>query len=348
MTPNIDEFAKKSLIVKNYFSHTQATYRGLRGQLSSIYPTYGGSNSVGWATASNGIPEMALLCLPHILNKNGYQTEMWAGCSQNEGLLEVQCLEHFGFDKFYGLESMHNHTNQSNINLVPDRTLFKNFVKRLEGNSDENPFYLALYSTQTHSWLNSQSGDKRFGDGASETLNTIHNLDFNFGIFLNYFFSSRFFQNTIIIFSTDHCHFPSEDFLDVVKNQEDYQPLFFDEIPLLIFDPTHNLPAQWNTGSYSSVDIAPSILHLLEFPNHPNHFLGRSIFDHDPYGVRDYIPFYGNQYLIYHKGKIRKDDWINSNHNGASLFKNAIDYQRVIEKQNRLWDRKFDPLIKTK
>lgn len=348
LTPNIDKFSKISLLVKNYFSHTQATYRGIRGQLSSTYPSYGGSNAVGWATVSNEIPDMELLCLPHILNKNGYQTEMWAGCSQNEGLLALQCLKHFGFDGFYGLESLCPHENDSKSNLVPDRILFEKFIKRLKQNSNDIPFYIALYSTQTHSWIDSQSGDKRFDNGKSETLNTIHNLDFNFGTFLEYFLSSSFFQNTIIIFSSDHCHFPSEDYLDVVKDEEDYQPLFFDKIPLLIFDPTHKLHGQWDTGSFSSVDIVPSILHLLEFPNHPNHFMGHSLFDNDSYRGRDYVPFYGNQFLIHHKSKIRKTDWVYENHNCASLFKNAINYQRVIEKQNRLWNRKFDSMIKTK
>ena len=48
LTPNLEDFSKNksSMLIDNYYSHTAATYRGLHGQLCSIYPTYGGVD--GW------------------------------------------------------------------------------------------------------------------------------------------------------------------------------------------------------------------------------------------------------------------------------------------------------------
>jgi arylsulfatase A-like enzyme len=38
ITPSLNQFAQHSLVVRNYYNHTAATNRGLRGQLCSIYP----------------------------------------------------------------------------------------------------------------------------------------------------------------------------------------------------------------------------------------------------------------------------------------------------------------------
>lgn len=37
VTPKLDEIMKKSFFFINYYNHTAATFRGLRGQLTSAY-----------------------------------------------------------------------------------------------------------------------------------------------------------------------------------------------------------------------------------------------------------------------------------------------------------------------
>ena len=72
ITPNIDNFSKSSMMVENYYNHTAATYRGLHGQLCSLFPTYGGDE--GWQTNYDDLPEVNYYCLSNVFNKNGYET----------------------------------------------------------------------------------------------------------------------------------------------------------------------------------------------------------------------------------------------------------------------------------
>ena len=57
-------------------------------------------------------------------------------------------------------------------------------------------------------------------------------------------------------------------------------PLTESKVPLLILDPTHELPNVYDAGVRSSIDLAPSLLHLLGFPRkRANSFLGTSLFE---------------------------------------------------------------------
>jgi len=38
LTPNLNAFALGALKINNYFSHTQTTFPGIRGQLCSMFP----------------------------------------------------------------------------------------------------------------------------------------------------------------------------------------------------------------------------------------------------------------------------------------------------------------------
>lgn len=49
LTPNIDDFARHSMKVDNYYNHTSATFRGTLGQLASCYSYRGGADGPnGW------------------------------------------------------------------------------------------------------------------------------------------------------------------------------------------------------------------------------------------------------------------------------------------------------------
>ena len=81
------------------------------------------------------------------------------------------------------------------------------------------------------------------------------------------------------MFTTDHSHFQGKDFVGLVSNQADYQPIFVDRIPLLIYHPEMDLPAEYDANYASSIDLAPTIAHLMKLEHRSNPFLGRSIFD---------------------------------------------------------------------
>ena len=80
LTPNIMKFKKKSLDFSNYYNHTAATYRGIRGSLISGFMRRGGfdgsRNGIGQIAGHNVVKKYTnnVESVPHILNRFGYHT----------------------------------------------------------------------------------------------------------------------------------------------------------------------------------------------------------------------------------------------------------------------------------
>jgi lipoteichoic acid synthase len=142
----------------------------------------------------------------------------------------------------------------------------------------DQPRLTVLYTVNTHAFAEATEDGSRFGSGDNNSLNTIHSFDQAFGVFWNYFRDSELAQSTVLILTTDHAHFPEPAYIEVAG--ADYQRWFVDKVPLLILDPTHELPNVYDAGVRSSIDLAPSLLHLLGFPRkRANSFLGTSLFE---------------------------------------------------------------------
>ena len=52
-------------------------------------------------------------------------------------------------------------------------------------------------------------------------------------------------------------------YVALVKNDPTYKPYFVDTVPLLIYDPTHDLPAEYDADDATGLALAPTILQLL-------------------------------------------------------------------------------------
>mgnify|MGYP005671996979 CR=1 FL=1 len=118
----------------------------------------------------------------------------------------------------------------------------------------------------------------KYGDGKNKSLNTIHNADKAFGEFWDYYRNSEYTKNTILIVTSDHCSYHEKSHVKAFGGK-DYQRIFVDKIPLMIFDPEKNLPSHFDASSASSLDLAPSLVHYMGLENAPNSFLGTSIFE---------------------------------------------------------------------
>lgn len=106
-------------------------------------------------------------------------------------------------------------------------------------------------------------------------------MDDAFGKFWKYFKKSVYSDNTIIVFTSDHCHYYDKDYLKLMKksHEDDYQKYFVDRIPLLIHAPHSNLPKKFDAKNATSISLAPTIVQLMGFANEPTTFMGESLFD---------------------------------------------------------------------
>lgn len=281
LTPNIDRLAQRSMRVVNYYNHTAATYQGIIGQLSSGFTNSGGDD---WGTDNNSA-RLALIrrqTLTTILNGKGYGTYFFtshhAGAFTN--MVGSTGFEHiYDFDAIYSLLRGDVKT-QTQTDQLDDNSLFRgltSFLKQRASANDAKPFFIATYNIGTHAFISVATDGVQFGDGKSQPLNRLHNYDADLGKFLDWFYASPYAADTIIVFTTDHATYPDRPYRAVAG--AGLKPYFVDKIPLLIMDPTHNLPHVLNAAGRNSLDLAPTVLQLLGIQREPNGFLGHSLFE---------------------------------------------------------------------
>ena len=139
-----------------------------------------------------------------------------------------------------------------------------------------------------------------FGDGSNRVLNRIYSLDKAFGVFWDYFRNSLLAANTIVLFTSDHAPYMEKPYLKALKKigTTTPQPSFLDTIPLIIYDPTRELPESYDAKIKTSIDFAPSLLHYLGVSNRKNSFIGESIFETDENRKRLYGVVSGNHVMV--------------------------------------------------
>jgi len=343
ITPNINKFSESSMVVENYYNHTAATYRGLHGQLCSLFPTYGGNE--GWQTNYKDLPEVNYYCLSNVLNDNGYQTIFLDAHIKHESQVDEMMIQ-LGFNRVITGGSL----SQKYLNNAKPQLKFalsdKQFIEGLIGflqdhekNSEhEKPFFIGLYNLGTHAFLKRTRDGKKYGRGNNMSLNSIHSLDRAFGLFLEYYKTSPYAENTVVIFTTDHCHYPEKPFVDAFKGPG-YQKFFVDTIPLIIHDPTKKLPKTFDAKNSTSIDFTPSLIHYLDLGNYKNPFMGTSIYEkkrkkYERYGLNSYGP---DLFLIDDE-KIHKRGTSENHRVKLNIMDKYITLSKQLEVTDKLWD----------
>lgn len=339
LTPNISRFAKQSMIVDNYFNHTYATYNGLLGQLCSFFPVHGGIG--GWDTHYDDVKSIRYRCIHNLLQDEGYETIFLDTHRADKARID-EMMAQLQFDRVFTAEDMvgkYIEGEPLRQDAMSDNQLIDGLIgvlKDRETNDTKQPFFLSLYNLETHAFQKIQKDGKRYIGQNNYILDSIHNYDFAFGRFWDYFKSSGFADSTIIIFTSDHAHFHGKDFRELFREDKDYDQYFIDQIPLVIYDPTKDLPKRFDARYASSIDFAPTVAHWLNIENQPTPFLGNSIFETSR--VRDWsLASTGDEiYFITPEGvDAYKPD---SNKNPKFEFAdNLLKSLRQLELHNRIW-----------
>ena len=245
----------RSISFENYYNHTFATYMGLNGQL---YSGYQRSN-----LDKNGLPS-----LQGILHNAGYYTVFF----NTEPCFDefTQYLVNMHFDELRTDEKNH----KGLLNSVSDADTYNNILSiALELNESDEPFFLACYTFGTHASFDST--DEKFGDGTDKLLNKFYNADYQLGKFLAEFEDSKLFDNTLFIFTADHCTYEDADFR---QSFPAYERVSWgcDRIPLFFYY-KDCVPSRIDVGGRNSLCLAPTLLDLLCVSDE-NFFLGNSLF----------------------------------------------------------------------
>ena len=286
LTPNITRFLEQSLVFDNYYNHTAATFRGLRGQLTSSYQLHG-----GYYDAHNGFAQISrteiynqlkntLISLPDILKDQGYHTYFLSAHSKNFQLNWM--LETLGFDRVYGAEDFHDLeeslTDQEIFEALSEIVLKKNF---------SSPYFIGVYNVGTH--FGQDSPNVKWKDGRNILLNSIHNFDDAFGRFLEKMQKQK---DLVIILTADHAAYPSSLYNRTFSTRRQY---FLDKIPLIIWY-SGIRPNTIDAKGRNSLDLAPTVLNALHINSAFNYFLGCSLFDEYCPNVFEHITCIGHTF----------------------------------------------------
>lgn len=300
LTPNLQAMAGDTMVVDNYYNHTAATYRGLQGQMTSGFPRYGGSEGgKGWMDGENAqsLAKRSYSSLAGILHDAGYHTVFFAPHPASSALNSLIAM--LDFDELYNRERsvetlLHDDPVQPFIRAaLTDHDLFLALQRYLENADHDQPFFVGLYNIGTHAFLDVDAHGQKYGDGSNHSLNTIHNLDAQFGRFYRWFVDSPYADNTILIFTSDHAHYPEPSYVAIANDEkipgDHYDPYFVDRIPMFVRAPWLQMPPRFDAHDRTSLGLAPTVLSLLDIDRAPNSFLGQSIFrpyDGDDPGLR--------------------------------------------------------------
>lgn len=251
VVPNLRNIQSISLRFDNYYNHTFATYAGIIGQLYSGYQLKNNDKNY-------------LISLPQILEGFGYQTAFINTEPKNREFTTY--LGNLGFEKVISAP-----INKS-LGVSSDKNAYRKLFDEMNSQG-EKPFLLTMYTFGTH--IGMDGFEKKFGDGKDRLLNRFHDMDFQFGKFIDEFNKSKFSENTIVIFTTDHATFVDDEYRSSFPKNTRVQGNL-DRIPLFIYYKGIN-PEVINVDGKNSVNLTPTILDYLDY-SAGNYFLGQSLF----------------------------------------------------------------------
>jgi hypothetical protein len=257
--PNVSRLEKESLFFENYYNHTFPTYRGLIGQLFSGYQL-------------QNYDENTLVSVQESFRKKGYHTSIIN--TEPLNLNFATYLESLGFDDVVTNIEIDPEGTSSTLS---DRQAFESLYDVIAGeHSAGQPFMTAIYTFGTHVSLDSP--DEKYGDGSDRLLNKFYNYDFQFGQFMDRFLESEMADDTIIIFTADHCTYADSDFTSAFPDIRRAHTEC-DSMPLLIYYRGIE-PETVDVNGRNSLDFAPTLLDYLDI-HIGNYFLGFTLFADD-------------------------------------------------------------------
>lgn len=294
LTPNIYNLREDGLSFDNYFNHTAATYRGIEGQLTSGFRLLAGAQKINKISS---IKET----LPTILGKEGYDTSF---ISPHTGEFN-DFIKAIGFTNIISGEK----------NDLSDEAMYNKLFEYLNTKNVNKKFFIATYLQGTH--LGLDSPDKKYKNGDNEYLNKFYNHDYHFGQFVEKFKKSKYFDNTILVFTTDHASYPTSEF---IKTFDTKSEIFADRIPLIIYD-KYIKPSTIDAKYSNSLRLTPTLLQLLGI-NVQNHFLGNSLLDNKEISKAEKLFVVGFECYLNTEGSYRTINFIND----CDIVKRFYDY----------------------
>lgn len=257
-TPNLDALSKESLLFTRLYATGTRTDRGLESITLSVPPTPGRS-MVKRPNNEN------LFSIGQVFRDHGYQTEFIYG-----GYGYFDNMSYFfannGFVTMDRNQMPENEVHFANVWGVADEDLFTQTMKQLDtSHAKQRPFFGLVMTTSNHRPYTYPEGRIDIPSPGGRT-GAVKYTDYAIHDFIERARAKPWFDNTLFVIVADHCaKSAGREALTVSQYH----------IPLMIYSPK-NIPAGKYQGLMSQIDLAPTLLGLLNF-SYQSQFFGRDV-----------------------------------------------------------------------
>lgn len=260
-TPFLDSLINESLTFTDGYSNGKTSIDGIPSIVASI-PTWMNEPFITSPYGTNPIN-----ALPNLLKQQGYYSAFFHGGTN--GTMGFDAFANIaGYDDYYG-RSEYNNDNDFDGNWgIWDEEFLQYSADVI--NTKQQPFFATLFTLSSHHPYPIPDKYKdTFKKGELPIEESINYSDFALRQFFNKVKNMPWFDNTLFVLCADHTSVSKDPFYtNKVGNYS---------IPILYYHPKENLKGL-NSTITQQIDIAPSILDYINYPNSYFSF-GNSVFD---------------------------------------------------------------------
>lgn len=263
LTPRFDEWSQRGILFTNFFANGFQTRHGEVALYCSLMPNYGAAIMKRYA-------HNHFRCLPEILQESGFSTS-WVHASDAGFDGQISFLKKIGFSQIIDSFDFPRDTEKLGWGYS-DEALFEKWLELLE--DEVQPFFSsALTITNHHPFAVPSAYELDLGhESFHQFYNSMYYTDAQLGAFLDMAREQSWYEQTLILITADTSSFlPSE---VSTKNFEEFVQLR-SRVPLLMVGGVIQT-SQVIEEYYSQIDLAPTIMHLLNL-NWTSHWAGNSM-----------------------------------------------------------------------
>ncbi len=285
-SPNIDDFARKSVMFSQAISPQPQTIPAHRSLFTGLYPmAHGYQEKVGGWDEFIGIfrPLYPHATLASVLRDNGYYTAAFTG----GGTISSEFGFARGFNVYEEFCSFERIDDPKLMGISRDndtKKIFDNAIQWLKENSDLK-FFMFVHTFECHSpyegtyFLSDDSASSLIEQRKALYDGDIRIADSHFGRLMQAVDSLNLLSDTVILFVSDHGddlydHYRESDWIPPIPkdliipqvNRIDHGHSLYDElihVPLIVYIPGIEPPKRIIGNQVQLTDVMPTILQLL-------------------------------------------------------------------------------------
>lgn len=276
ITPNFNRLIKSGLYVERFYGNSIQTSKGHFAVYSSILPSIRGK-------VFRHFPGLKFSSLPAMLSQIGYETLFFQAHKDVHYDNTHDFLVNNGFQSVLSAASFRKAEEDDAEWGIADGDFYKIIFEYLDRNNVQKPQFISLATIANHMRFDNLPQEKRSLYKQPRSINedyanSIHLSDTHLKIFFDELSKREYLENSLVIITGDHS-FPVGGH-GISHNEAG----FYDEsfrTPFLMLWKNRIIPQRIKHAPFSQMDIAPSVLDLLNVAEMANTFEGVSIFSKD-------------------------------------------------------------------